>query len=212
MKVRAGQAMQLRFLALAASRVAGLDAADVAMLYLRHDGGWFTDRASFDSLDLDATRADLIAIQASTREAARVVALGGLPQLVPGPHCDHCAAAPKCPAQERLQDALVARAPEDLVTWIGEMDASEAGAIVEQAIVVAKLAEKVRDAANERVRTHGDLALPSGRTLKACNVNAQVQSLRAKERIAALKETLREEGEITTGATTQIRVVGGKRK
>lgn len=209
---RARWSMQLRCLALAASRVAGLDEAHVAMLYLRHDGTWFTDRAELDSLDLDETQKQLREIQAAEREAWRVVALGGLPQLVPGIHCEHCGAAPECPAQSRQQQALVARAPADLVQWLADMPEAQAGALVEQAIVVAKLAERVREAANARVIDSGDLPLPSGRLLTRVSRRVQKTSAVAKREIAALTSELQERGEITTEATLQVRVVGGARK
>ena len=208
----AAEAMQLRFLALAACRVAGLDEAHVSMLYLRHDGRWFEDHATFDAFDLCAIRDELLAIRASEEEAQRVVAAGGLPQLLPGIHCEHCAAAPECPAQERQQRAMVLHAPESLDEWISSLPDAEAGEVVERAIVVAKLAEHVRDAANARVRAQGELVLPSGRMLKRVAYRAQKQDETAKSEIAAVKDRMREEGHITSEPTWQVRVVGGARK
>lgn len=211
-KVSARDAMQLRFLALACARVAGLDEAHVEMLYLGHDGSWFVDAADLDPLDLEATRAELLEIQSRVGEARRVVGLGGLPQLVPGVYCEHCGAAAKCPAQERQQAALVERAPSDLTTWIAELPEEEAGRIVEQAITVGKLAEKVREAANERVGLRGDLALPSGRRLSRVAVKSQVKTPEAKERLAKLTDELRESGLIVSESTWQFRVVGTAKK
>jgi hypothetical protein len=214
MKVRAHAAMQLRFLALAAARWCGLEEAHVQMLYLGHDGRWYADRADLDALDLDATRAELLAMRAGFTEARRVVAAGGLPQLLPGLHCEHCAAAPECPAQERQQRALVAVAPPDpadLMEWIAGMPELQAGELVERAIVVAKLATRVREAANARVVSSGDLPLPSGRTLRRVRYGAPKMDDEAKERIGGLKEELREQGHITTEQTWQVRVVGGAR-
>lgn len=214
MKVRAHAAMQLRFLALAAARWCGLEEAHVQMLYLGHDGRWHPDRADLDALDLDATRADLMAMRAGVVEARRVVAAGGLPQLLPGLHCEHCAAAVECPAQQRLQQGLVAQAPpepSDLNAWIASMPEEVAGELAEKAIVVAKLAARVREAANARVLASGDLPLPSGRRLARVKYGAQVMSGEAKERIAALRDELRSAGAITSEQTWQVRVVGGAR-
>lgn len=214
MKVRAHAAMQLRFLALAAARWCGLEEAHVQMLYLGHDGRWYADRADLDALDLDATRAELLAMRAGVMEARRVLAAGGLPQLLPGLHCEHCAAAPECPAQERQQRDLVAVTPPeptDLTAWIAGMSEIQAGDLVERAIVVAKLAARVREAANARVIASGDLPLPSGRRLARVRYGAQVMSGEAKERVAALRDELRSAGAITSEQTWQVRVVGGAR-
>ena len=146
-------------------------------------------------------------------EAKRAVDAGGLPQLVPGLHCEYCPAAVECPAQERQQRALVATAPRDLVEWVAAMPAEDAGALAERAIVVAKLAERVREAADARVLATGEaLPLPSGRRLDRVQYGATKQSEEAKRRLADLRAMLRDDGEITTELTWQVRVVGPGRK
>lgn len=212
MKVRARDAMQLRFLALAAARLTGLEDAHVAMLYLRHDGRWYTDRAEFDALDLEEIREQLLDLRGRARDARRIVERGGLPQLVPGSHCEHCAAAVECPAQARQQRRIASIEPATLAGWFGELGPDERGALVAQAILVEKLAGKVREVARDWVLNHGAIELPDGRRLASIDTAATVMDDHARDELARLRTDLRDAGHITRGTTTQVRVVGSSRR
>lgn len=210
--MRAADALQIRAGCLAAARLIGADEAHGALLYLRHDGRWAWDRASFDALDLEAIREQLLEIRHNARRALAIVERGGLPQLVPGLHCEHCAAAVECPVQERQRAALVQLEPQSLAEHFASMEPARRGALVEMAAIVAKKAEQVRETAREYVEANGPIDLPSGRRLAFVEVSASVTTAEGKDELAAKRDELRERGLITTGKTRQLRIVGKARK
>jgi CRISPR/Cas system-associated exonuclease Cas4 (RecB family) len=212
-KVNARDSMQLRFYALAASRVAGVAEAHVEMLYLRHDGSWSVDAADFDEFVLDETREELRAIRAAQVNAVTVVERGGLPELMPGPHCEYCPASAVCPAQDARQKALLAVPDGDLASWYGGLSVEQASDLLEQSINVSKAAERIREVGNARAAEMPEgLPLPSGRVLKRVQYSVQKLSPVAKAELAAKREELRERMEITVEKTWQVRVVGGARR
>ena len=211
-KRHARESLQLRIGALAVARLIGVDAASVAMLYLRHDGQWYTDRAEFDAFDLVEIREQLLAIRARVIEAHQVVADGGIPTLRPGPHCEYCPAAPVCPVVAGIGRELARREPESVGDWFAGLAVDEAGRIAEQAWLVEKLAGVVKDAAKDWVRAHGELPLPSGRRIAIVERKVQTPSALAKEELAATKKRLQDDGLFDAVTTTQIRIVGARTK
>lgn len=142
----ARDAMQLRFLALAASRVWGVSEAHVMFLDVDDDG------VLPESADLDAD--DLL----DTRMALLSVLQPSAPR--PGDHCTGCKAVAVCPDAARKQEALVA-----LEAPVALTDAVLPDVLAGLAIARKRL-EALNDWARDRVAQLGEVRLPDGRVAR----------------------------------------------
>lgn len=201
----AATSRQLKAGALFGCALTGCTSARVGNLQLRHDGRWFLDRAELDAFDLDAFADELRAIIARGRRAQATIDAGGIPTLHAGAWCRYCPAFDQCPAQHALVAATV-RDIAGIEARIEALSPAEKGEawqrlkLAEQA--VARVKATLQDCARREPFPIGD-----GYELREVPWGVQVQSPTAKAEIAALKDALRDHGEITTGRTTQVRPV-----
>lgn len=225
-KVRAARSMQLRFLGMAASMVAGMDAADVGMLYLGRAGKWRSDRAYFDALEIDGIKDELRALALRGVEAERAIAAGEPLRLHAGQHCEFCPALWGCPARAALLrtasagdlDALAkldGMKPEALTgMFVGQLEAmapAQAGVAIDRVRLMRKILDAADDAGKELAkRRPGGVPLPGGRALKEVAWTTWGQTDVAKDEIKALKANLTERGEIRRVPSKQVRVVSDR--
>jgi hypothetical protein len=140
----ARQSRQLRMLALAASRVVGVDAARVAYCFLRDDGTYAFSWATFDAFDL-AEIADELRTLAATLEDA------SMSDCHESPECDYCAAFSSCPAKMQLARAIGTGAVvRDLGIAVEIMTDAELATTYAAIERYDQLADKVRKALRQR--------------------------------------------------------------
>lgn len=157
----ARESWQLRMLALAAARLAGVDAARVAYFYLHEDGTVVPAWASFDAFDL-ADAADEL------RDLAFVLTESDEATFREGDHCDYCPAWMSCPPKVALARAIGnGDAMRDLASverQIEAMTAVELGEVYIKLERVIDLTERVKDTARRRAAMY-DVPLGDGRVL-----------------------------------------------
>lgn len=156
---RARDSVQLRFLALAASRVYGRPAASVQIVRLGDLGEVYRSRHSYDELDLDAFAVEL-------REW---FARAGRPdaRLVEGDHCTYCPSFVHCPAKARLLQLAAGGADPAAPFFAGggltRANVGAAYVLAESLRGIAKeLDRRIRGALNEL----GPCPMPDGRELR----------------------------------------------
>ena len=103
---------QLRFLALAACRVHGLDRARVGLLHAPEGRAPWWEWADIDAFELEVIAAELRRLVERIEWARRDVAKGKTPRVVVGEHCTWCPARFSCPARSGMAVAM-ATAPGD---------------------------------------------------------------------------------------------------
>jgi hypothetical protein len=153
---------QLRMLALAAARLAGVEQADVAYFFLREDGTVVPTWATFDAFDLADIADELFALAARLRSAEATTT------YAEGDHCDYCPAWMSCPAKVALARAIGTGEAvvelDALEQQVEEMTAAQLGAVVLKVERVIDLAERVKDMARRRAAM-ADVPLGDGRVL-----------------------------------------------
>lgn len=146
---------QLRFLALAAARANGLDAARIVLLPVDDDG------VRPEAHDLDAFDLADEAAKASARMARIPTA-----RPTPGGHCTRCPAVTVCPEAAERQEALAAVEP---VALTDDMlpDVLAGLAVAEKRI------DALRAWAKARTKELGKVALPDGRVARVARQESE---------------------------------------
>lgn len=230
----ARESRQLRFGALAAARLTGIDDAKVFYATLREDGSVFFSWATFDAFDL-AEIADEMRQLATTLRALHTVKanLDAAVQPHEGPWCDYCPAFNACPAKMRLARAIgggtaLASIPESIEAMT-DSELATAYAAIER---YDDVAERVRKAIRQRAAMQ-PVDLGDGRVLGSVDwpwtvVNATVayevieasggkeladQVVPRSATLTAIKklgkpvlEAIEQRGGIITGKKPQVRV------
>jgi hypothetical protein len=207
---RASQSLQLAMLGLAAARASKLDEADVGMMVLRGDGRWFVDRHVLDAFDLMAVRDKLRSIRDRVATAREAMARGEMPAAHVGDHCRHCPAARVCPAQAALVRTAAGWEVATIAERIAALSDEDAGIAYQQVVLVERIAEAAKKALQDRARV-SPIPLPGGKVLRECDWTGEKQSEQAKAQMAALKQKLRDVGEIRKASTTQVRAVNASK-
>jgi hypothetical protein len=102
----ARQSRQLRMLALAASRIVGVDGARVAYCFLHDDGSYAFSWATFDAFDLAEIADELRDLAAVLVDAQTAVDVHDAADFHEGEWCDFCPAYNGCPAKMQLARAI----------------------------------------------------------------------------------------------------------
>lgn len=157
---------QLLFLALAAARAYGRDAAVVEIIRIKENGTPWRDRAELDELDLDAFAAELGQLRARAAAAHEQVALVGDPDVHPGPHCKYCPAFSRCPSKRDLLIRLAAGTAFDEWKAVQPLSPAVAGAAYERFLMVRQAMKHVEAAWKEALAKYGELPLSAGRVLR----------------------------------------------
>lgn len=167
----AGSNLQLGFYALCVARAYDLDAVDVAIVYIEHDGSLRWDRAHLDTFALEAIAARVRAVVAAV---ARMSALAEPDGYATGLHCRRCPALALCPAQTRLLLALLADppTPEGLAT-LSDEDAGRAWVALR---VATEQLDRASAAVHARAQVRG-LPLPDGGQLVPVEVTRRALDL-----------------------------------
>jgi hypothetical protein len=155
---------QLLFLSLALSAAMGLDEVRASFVYLRDDGTFYRDEATFDSFDLAAFAEKLRALPKRIAAARLQVSMGETPDVSNGPWCRHCPAAPSCPAKVALAKSF---ASEFLTIRdkIAALSPADAGKVYAKALEAKDLVEEVIAGLRDVARVH-PIELPDGRVLQ----------------------------------------------
>lgn len=155
----AGEHLQICWYALALARARGLDAVDVALVYVDEDGALTDDRATLDAWDLDAWAARFAALHARV-----VAARAGAPvdHTRVGEHCGNCPALRVCPAMAGLARELVASPPSPEA--YPALTDEDAGAAWVRVTLFEELLSRAKAALRVRAERRG-LPLPDGRWL-----------------------------------------------
>jgi len=156
----ASEAWQLKFLALAAARYAGVDSARVSIMQLGFDGHWHQDEAALSGWDLDDTAAALKALPARAQTAS----------LSPGSWCKYCPALAVCPAQVALARAVLNDAEQGddaidaAVSRVGTLTKEQAGVLWGRVEMASRLIERLQAAIKTRALQEA-VPLPDGRKI-----------------------------------------------
>lgn len=224
----AADSLQMRFLALAASRLAHVEDAVVVHLTLGTDGNWHEDEHRLDGFDLDDLATALRALDGRLKADPE----GAARDQRPGSWCRWCPSRPHCAAQETLVRAIVPTLA-DLSERVTALTSSEAGIAWERVAQAEDLIEIVKTALKDRAKRE-PLELPDGRLVKEVGRNVTkldevtaAEVLRdlglaekcaeyslghikevAPEAVAALERA----GAVQVIQTSQVRAVGSARK
>lgn len=137
---------QLRFLALAASKVHNRTAVRVAIIRITEDGTPFSDSVDFDAVDLDGIAEDLRVLGRKVGEAQELAFLDRAPPVTTGAHCRYCKSLVYCPAQTALTKRLATdpdRVADDILAALTPESASAAWGRLK---VVEEVVSRVREA------------------------------------------------------------------
>lgn len=224
----AAESLQMRFLGLAAARLAGLDEALVAHLTLQHDGTWALDECSLDGWDLDTFEDVLVDLARRIKDEPEKMRA----EQRPGDSCKWCSSATMCPAQQALVRATL---PTLDITEprITALTSSEWGAVWEWIKEAKDRIEIIENAAKEHARIE-PLQLADGRVVKEVSRSvtkldevtaaAVLRDLGLVEKCAEFSLThikevapeavaaLERAGAVQVIQTSQVRAVGSARK
>lgn len=158
-RARARDSIQLRFLALAASRAYGIEAVRVEIVRLGDGGEVYRDWHAYEALDLDVFAAELRAWHAVLPDDHAG------DDFHEGPWCDRCPSFAYCPAKSLL--ALEVAEGRVLDTPVATMPLSpeRAGIAWQRAKLARKMIEHVERACIATLEEHGSLPLPDGKSL-----------------------------------------------
>lgn len=198
--VSAKDSWQLRFLAVAASRLTGKERARVGLLYLQSDGRWHQDWAEFDGFDLDDFASQLHGLYTKIELSYRDYLAGVMPDLSTGSHCRYCKSMSVCPAQTTIVRAFIPTLA-DLVGKLESMTPEQRGEAYEK----YKVAEGLMEMADKAFRAMAQseaIPLPDGKILK------EVSSTRYKASPDAGKFILNAYNPETLIACSEVKLSG----
>ena len=145
---------QLRFLALAASRVFERSKVRVAIIRILEDGTPLSDSAEFDAVDLDGIAVDLRDLGDRVGRAQELAFVGEAPPLATGTHCRWCKSLVYCPAQTALVKQLASNVDvvaDDIFAALTPEHASTAWSRLK---VIEEVVGRVREALYAYAREH----------------------------------------------------------
>ncbi len=224
--------LQLGFLSMCAAKVARVSECETGFLRAGWDASLRYDMAVLDEWALDAIEervrglwhkqqrytAPTLPIEApiNAEQAWEMVALSGAtPPLSVGEHCTYCPARRNCPAMvQPVALALAGRLPELAAATLPTLDEARERIGALTLVDKGRLYERL-DAAEEYLRMlkgilrddarSEPLPLSGGKELAEVQWGSSESSDVAKAEIAALKEQLKERGEIKTIKVAQVR-------
>lgn len=158
-RARARDSVQLRFLALAASRVYGVETVRVEIVRLGDGGEVYRDWHVYEALDHDMFAAELRAWRAVLPDDHAG------DDFHEGPWCDRCPSFAYCPAKTLL--ALEVAEGRVLDTPVATMPLSpeRAGIVWQRAKLARKMIDHIERACMATLEEHGSLPLPDGKSL-----------------------------------------------
>lgn len=142
---------QLRFLALAACRAHGLEAARVGILHAPEGRAPWWQWADLDAFELEVVAEDLRALHRRLEAGAKAVEAGEAPRLTLGEHCNWCPARYSCPARTAMARAM-GQAPDDFAAALKASleDDATAGDVLARWRAAKKIVEEVGAALHAR--------------------------------------------------------------
>lgn len=166
---------QLRFLALARARFAGVDRAVTMLVTPRDDGKLFYWSANLDGFDLDNIADEHRALSASLARAAERHARGERLNVTEGDHCHYCPAYKSCWAKSSLVESglrVIEPGVAALVTLAETPEGrAQIGALYEMADEQKKILDKMRAAIKGlAANLPSGVPLPSGKVLREVEV------------------------------------------
>jgi hypothetical protein len=158
--------LQLRFLALAASRAYGVKRAVVQVAYISPDGEIAVSAFEFGSKELDEIEEQIRSI-ASRIENTRKGSL----ELKVGSHCRYCPALRFCPAQASAARSLLDNVPEEatantIAEKAGKLTSEEAAIIWERLQAVKNAVKMSEEVLQAYVLQEEGVDLPEGNQLR----------------------------------------------
>lgn len=153
---------QMRFLALAAARAAGVSAARICLVHFGDDGAWWLEDDELDAFELDSIEAEVVATFARVEAARAVVAAGHTPDVTRGPWCRWCPASAACPAVTGLVHSLALN-PMQIVDALRAILTPETAATARERLKEIKNAVALADAALRMFAEEQPIPLGEGR-------------------------------------------------
>lgn len=156
---RAWRNAQLLMGALAATRVYGLDTAEVAIIRIRPDGDPYYDRATISELALAE-------FEAKVQNTMRSLSAGDhdqVPNL--GPHCRYCPAFSSCPGQVGLARAITSSESSPVSIVGGELTPESAAEAWQKLKLARRLLASLSEHLTEYAIATGGFDLPNGKRL-----------------------------------------------
>lgn len=148
----AADSWQLRVGASVIATHAGLDEAEVGLVWLREGFAPRWSSARFDALDMAGHRNGLRELWGRIKAAAAALERGEMPQLREGSHCAYCPARLSCPAKMALIRSAVADAGAQLRTMAEMLKLAtpeELSSAYAKALPFIEAAEQLRGAFRE---------------------------------------------------------------
>jgi hypothetical protein len=156
--------LQIKMLALAAARVAGVDEAVAGLIYLRDDGTSRRESIHLDAFGLVEVEDQLSEMARKVRSVQELVARGETPSVKVGDHCHYCDAKLACPAFGQL----LQRALEPAGTLEEEFRRNLTPSRAAEAYVLFKQLKTLTDALNRAIwgfAAHSPIELGNGLVL-----------------------------------------------
>lgn len=153
---------QLRFLAMAAARTHGVEAARVGLLLAPEGQEPRWQWADLDAFELEAVAVELRTLAERIGWARQAVESGKTPRLTVGEHCAHCPARHGCPARVAMAKRLAGE-PETVALDLKAMLTPESAALALARWKAAKKALEEVGAALHAYAAESPIALGDGR-------------------------------------------------
>ncbi len=158
---------QLRFLALCVARAyPNIEDVIVEVIRIRPDGSTWSDRATLDALELDATAAEIRKLVKSVAEAAEVVHLGRTPNVNETSSCKYCPAAASCPARTSLIRIAAGGGDVAASFLTGGLSSGQVGAAWVLAEQLDAVAKELKRRCHGALEEFGEVPTPRGTVLR----------------------------------------------